>query len=165
MIMLAAIPLSVIVMGIIFVIVCFLMTLLILIQKPKGGGLTGAFGGGGGSAQSAFGSKTGDVLTYATIGFFLAFMFLAMGMQWGIKAVDTTDPGLSTAPIAPQTPGNSQDAAVATRPATQPTTSLPSDTSSSNSPQPSGMGSGSAADSPGDGGEDSPEDNGVFDTE
>ena len=39
-------------------------SVLILIQKGRGGGLSGAFGGGGGS--SAFGAKTGDVLTWAT---------------------------------------------------------------------------------------------------
>ena len=38
---------------------------LILIQRGKGGGLAGAFGGVGGS--SAFGTKAGDVFTRITI--------------------------------------------------------------------------------------------------
>ena len=38
---------------------------LILIQKGKGGGLSGAFGGAGGS--SAFGSRAGDTFTRITI--------------------------------------------------------------------------------------------------
>lgn len=42
----------------------FLM-LLILVQRGKGGGLTGALGGMGG--QSAFGSKAGDAFTKITI--------------------------------------------------------------------------------------------------
>ena len=42
----------------------FLM-LIILIQRGKGGGLSGAFGGVGGS--SAFGSRAGDMFTRITI--------------------------------------------------------------------------------------------------
>src|SRR5215208_1154581 len=38
---------------------------LVLIQKGKGGGLAGAFGGSGGS--SAFGSRAGDAFTKITI--------------------------------------------------------------------------------------------------
>jgi preprotein translocase subunit SecG len=41
------------------------MILLILIQRGKGGGLAGAFGGAGGS--SAFGSRAGDAFTRLTI--------------------------------------------------------------------------------------------------
>ena len=45
-------------------IVSLFLILLVLIQKGRGGGLSSAFGGGGGN--TAFGSKTGDVLTWAT---------------------------------------------------------------------------------------------------
>lgn len=50
-----------------FVIVALgiLMILTILIQRGKGGGLIGAFGGAGGS--SPFGSKAGDTFTRITI--------------------------------------------------------------------------------------------------
>ncbi len=41
------------------------MMLLILVQRGKGGGLTGALGGMGG--QSAFGAKAGDVFTKVTV--------------------------------------------------------------------------------------------------
>src|SRR5262245_52035233 len=41
------------------------LILLILIQRGKGGGLAGAFGGTGGS--SAFGSRAGDTFTRVTI--------------------------------------------------------------------------------------------------
>ena len=41
------------------------MMLLILVQRGKGGGLTGALGGMGG--QSAFGSKAGDAFTKITV--------------------------------------------------------------------------------------------------
>jgi preprotein translocase subunit SecG len=42
------------------------LIVLILIQRGKGGGLAGAFGGMGG--QSAFGTKAGDLFTKITIG-------------------------------------------------------------------------------------------------
>ena len=41
------------------------MIILVLIQRGKGGGLAGAFGGMGG--QSAFGTKAGDTFTKITI--------------------------------------------------------------------------------------------------
>lgn len=70
-----------------FVLICLFMMLVILIQKPKGGGLSGAFGGGagGGSEGSAFGSRTGDVLTWLTVGCFVGFLLLAMGLTWRIS--------------------------------------------------------------------------------
>ena len=49
---------------IIFVLSLF-MVLLILVQRGKGGGLTGALGGPGG--QSAFGTKAGDLFTRITV--------------------------------------------------------------------------------------------------
>jgi preprotein translocase subunit SecG len=42
------------------------LVLLVLIQRGRGGGLAGAFGGLGG--QSAFGTKAGDLFTRITIG-------------------------------------------------------------------------------------------------
>jgi len=42
------------------------LILLVLVQRGKGGGLAGAFGGMGG--QSAFGTKAGDTFTKITIG-------------------------------------------------------------------------------------------------
>ena len=41
------------------------LILLVLVQRGRGGGLVGAFGGGGG--QSAFGAKAGDLFTKITI--------------------------------------------------------------------------------------------------
>ena len=71
-----------------FLLVSIFMMLVILIQKPKGGGLSGAFGGaGGGSAQAAFGAKTGDVLTIVTVVCFALFLLLAMGLTWTIRPV------------------------------------------------------------------------------
>ncbi|MDG2391083.1 MAG: preprotein translocase subunit SecG [Planctomycetaceae bacterium] len=51
------------------------MILLILVQRGRGGGLAGAFGGMGG--QSAFGTKAGDVFTKITVGVALVWVLLA----------------------------------------------------------------------------------------
>lgn len=77
----------VMILMILFILISVLMILVILIQKPKGGGLAGAFGGGGGggSSQAVFGAKVGDVLTWVTVGFFAAFLFLAIGLVYAIK--------------------------------------------------------------------------------
>ena len=61
---------------ILFIFVCLFMILLILIQKGRGGGLASAFGGMGGN--TAFGAKTGDVLTWATSIVFGVFLLLAI---------------------------------------------------------------------------------------
>ena len=57
------------------------MILLILIQRGKGGGLAGAFGGAGGS--SAFGSRAGDTFTRITIyaaAFWVLFIMITIRM-------------------------------------------------------------------------------------
>ena len=61
---------------VLFVLVCLFLILLVLIQKGRGGGLAGAFGGAGGN--TAFGAKTGDVLTWATSIVFGVFLLLAI---------------------------------------------------------------------------------------
>jgi preprotein translocase subunit SecG len=48
-----------------FVVIAVLVVIVILLQRGRGVGLAGAFGGAGGG--SAFGAKTGDVLTWVTI--------------------------------------------------------------------------------------------------
>src|SRR5213075_3602531 len=62
-----------------FVIICVFLMLLVLIQKGRGGGLASAFGGAGGN--TAFGSKTGDVLTWATSVVFGIFLLLAVALN------------------------------------------------------------------------------------
>ena len=52
----------------------FLLMFIILLQRGRGGGLAGAFGGLGG--QSAFGTKAGDVFTKITI--VLAVIWVAL---------------------------------------------------------------------------------------
>lgn len=74
-----------------FLLVSVLMILVILIQKPKGGGLSGAFGGGGGG-QTAFGSKTGDVVTWFTTACFVLFLVLGILLTWYIDPQDASGP-------------------------------------------------------------------------
>jgi preprotein translocase subunit SecG len=56
---------DILLMLLLFVSALFLIVL-VLVQRGKGGGLAGAFGGMGG--QSAFGTKAGDLFTKITIG-------------------------------------------------------------------------------------------------
>ncbi len=87
------------VLGLYFIMVCLLLMLIILIQKPKGGGLSGAFGGSGGGSQAAFGAKTGDVLTVVTVILFVMFIGFGMGLTWAAKptiAAATADVSLET---------------------------------------------------------------------
>jgi preprotein translocase subunit SecG len=58
-----------------FVAALFLIVL-VLVQRGKGGGLAGAFGGMGG--QSAFGTKAGDLFTRITIGVATFWIILCM---------------------------------------------------------------------------------------
>jgi preprotein translocase subunit SecG len=62
-------------LGVLFLIICFLLILVVLLQKGRGGGLGAAFGGMG---SSAFGTKTGDVFTWVTIVLTGLFLLLAI---------------------------------------------------------------------------------------
>ena len=66
-----------------------LLVLTVLIQRPQGGGLSGAFGAGAGSGETAFGARTGDALTIATISFFVLWLVVAVGLVLG-AAPDVT---------------------------------------------------------------------------
>lgn len=52
-------------LAVVLMFTCLLLMLVILLQRGRGGGLVGAFGGAGGT--SAFGAKTGDVFTWITV--------------------------------------------------------------------------------------------------
>jgi preprotein translocase subunit SecG len=59
--------------GLLMLLTALFLILLILVQRGRGGGLTGALGGMGG--QSAFGTKAGDLFTRITM-FVAAFWIL-----------------------------------------------------------------------------------------
>lgn len=77
-----------------FFIVCLIMVLAVLIQKPQGGGLSGAFGSGAGSGQTAFGARTGDALTVATIGVFVFYILAAIGLNYAVRPTVAAPPGV-----------------------------------------------------------------------
>ena len=63
----------------IFVVVCIFLCLLILIQSDKGGGISGAIGGGFASASNLLGSQdTANILTRATTIFASVFLGLCL---------------------------------------------------------------------------------------
>jgi preprotein translocase subunit SecG len=68
---------------VLFLLGVFLM-IVILLQRGRGGGLAGAFGGMGG--QSAFGTKAGDVFTRITIVLAICWVILAGGSGYLLRA-------------------------------------------------------------------------------
>lgn len=73
---------------VLFLIVSTILILTVLIQKPQGGGLAGAFGSGAGSGQTAFGAKTGDALTWATIIMFVVWLVTSVGLNLAFRPAD-----------------------------------------------------------------------------
>ncbi|MFH1613496.1 MAG: preprotein translocase subunit SecG [Planctomycetota bacterium] len=90
------------IIAVLFVLVALALILLILMQRGKGGGLSGAFGGLG--ASSLLGTKTGDFLTWVTIGLTAAFLILAvlMGLFYRPGVSEPSGP-VFPAPAATQT--------------------------------------------------------------
>jgi preprotein translocase subunit SecG len=78
-------------LNVVIVILTLFLIVLILIQRGKGGGLAGAFGGMGGS--SAFGARTGDVFTKVTVGVAIAWILLSMLMVVLTNRKPTSDFG------------------------------------------------------------------------
>ena len=105
-----------------FMVVSTVMILVILMQRPKGGGLSAAFGGSSaGSADSLLGGRVGDTLTWVTVVAFVLYLGLAisLNMSAGPGAADVAGPAeaveasdaktpveaLPAAPIAPAESG------------------------------------------------------------
>jgi preprotein translocase subunit SecG len=89
-----------------FAVVAVFLMILVLVQRGRGVGLAGAFGGTGG--HTAFGAKTGDFLTWATVvvaaimlvyAVLLNFVFVRGKIDLGPGA-----PGTPTAPVQDTTP-------------------------------------------------------------
>lgn len=81
------------------------LILLVLIQRGRGGGLAGAFGGLGG--QSAFGTKAGDLFTRITIGV-AAFWIVLCAVS--VKLLN------ESSPLAPNLGGNASTGSSAPAP-------------------------------------------------
>ena len=82
---------------------------LVLIQRGKGGGLAGAFGGAGGS--SAFGTKAGDVFTRVTM--ITAGVWIALNM---LLVVLSNQPDLGLGDVDPSARSRDLDAGQGDRP-------------------------------------------------
>ena len=78
--MLLALGLHIYVSAILFAAIATVLVLVILLQRGRGVGLAGAFGGTGG--QSAFGAKTGDFLTWVTVGMAGLLLFGAVILNY-----------------------------------------------------------------------------------
>ncbi len=134
-------PIAINLMVVGFLIVCLIMILTVLIQKPQGGGLSGAFGSGAGSGQTAFGARTGDALTVATIAIFVIYLLAAIGLNYTVRptiaapsevqatTTEQTPPAVPGAPTAAPTTETAPVAVppAATEPAAEPA-SEPTDT-------------------------------------
>ena len=81
----------------ILILLSLFLILLVLIQRGKGGGLAGAFGGAGGS--SAFGSRAGDAFTRITIYVAAAWLLVIMIV---IKRTQQPEDKPNPAAVAPQ---------------------------------------------------------------
>ena len=81
-----------------FVLVCFILSLVILLQQGRGGDIASAFGGS--SSQAAFGARSGaTVLTKATSIAAALFMILALALS--IIGNKTTGSVVSGTPAPP----------------------------------------------------------------
>jgi preprotein translocase subunit SecG len=80
----------------IIIILSLFIILLVLIQRGKGGGLAGAFGGVGGS--SAFGSRAGDLFTRITI--IVAAVWILLIMVH-VKVIQHSETPVSSSSVFP----------------------------------------------------------------
>ena len=108
----------------IFVIGSVVLILVVLIQKGKGGGLSGAFAGG--MASGILGSKTGDVLTWITISVASLFIIVALVLDKWWRPSMSGPASRTRAPITSTDTGRgpaqpTHEAPPASAPADQPT--------------------------------------------
>ncbi len=100
--LLGAIPWYAQILAVVLIIVSILLIVLVLLQKGRGGGLSAAFGGAGG--QSAFGGKTGDVFTWATIVIVGVFLLLCMFLTTQYVPRSEIDESLQAPALLPKQP-------------------------------------------------------------
>ncbi len=68
------------ILAVLFAFIAILLMIVILLQRGRGVGLSGAFGGAGG--QSAFGAKTGDFLTWVTVTMAIVFLMFTIALNY-----------------------------------------------------------------------------------
>lgn len=83
------------ILGFLFMVLSLLLMLVILLQRGRGVGLSGAFGGAGG-AGATFGAKTGDFLTWTTIVGAGIWLFFAVILNYIFRpSVPSLGPSIS----------------------------------------------------------------------
>lgn len=113
------------------ILVCVLLTLLVLMQKPRSEGLGAAFGGS--FTDSIFGAQTSDVLTKGTIWLGVLFMTLTLllGLLYSHRQVGSNKlqeelkkpvSTVSTNSLPPPAPSSTSSTNI---PATTPTAPVP----------------------------------------
>ncbi len=119
------------------------LVMLVLVQRGRGGGLTGALGGAGG--QSAFGTKAGDLFTRITVGVASVWIILCAAAVFFLKDRALPDTGVdnrsnvtiesprepggaaSVTPASNASPDSSSSTPAATSPEPQPATTQPTE--------------------------------------
>jgi preprotein translocase subunit SecG len=95
------------VLAALWVLCAVILVLVILIQKGRGVGLSGALGGG--AAGGILGTKTGDFLTWVTVGMVGVFLLLSIALARFYRPMVTTVPeeprqvGVQSQPIEQET--------------------------------------------------------------
>jgi len=133
--------------AILFLLVCFLLIVVVLLQKGRGGGLSGAFGGAGG--HSAFGAKTGDFFTWVTVCLAGLFLLIAIVNNYTYRKVTVetaAPPQPAQAPLGPGAPaGGEGGAGGQTPPAGETAEGKPATPPASELPTPAGGGPGGSS--------------------
>jgi len=122
---------------VLFLIVSVAMVLIVLVQRPQGGGLAGAFGGaGGGGGDTVFGGRVGDALTWMTVIAFVLYLLFAVGLNLAPispeRAIEIQPAGSLTAPLTEDGGTGAAPTGGDVDPATAPTFSPPADTEGGN---------------------------------
>ncbi len=128
---------------VLYVIICFFLILVVLLQQGKGADIAGAFGGG--SSQTAFGARGATTFLHKlTTGAFVGFVALSLLLsilearpRSSVVKTLPARPAAQQAPAAPAAPGQAPSTGSAQQPApAQPSTGSPALPSSGGSAKP-----------------------------
>ena len=124
----------------VYVVICFFLILVVLLQQGKGADIAGAFGGG--SSQTAFGARGATTFLHKlTTGAFVGFVLIAMLLSIlearpKASVIPKSLPAAAAPKAAPAAPGSAPGQGAPSAPAAAPGTSAPA--SGTSAPAPSG---------------------------
>ena len=125
---------------VLYIIICFFLILVVLLQQGKGADIAGAFGGGG--SQTAFGARGATTFLHKlTTGAFIGFVLLSILEARPRSSVIQTLPGKAAAqkapaPAAPAPAAPAPATGTATGQPAAPATSAPAPATSSSTQSP-----------------------------